>query len=280
MIGATRADTPADVAAHPPFWVVHGKSATAYLLSSVHLLPPDISWHTPAIDAAVKSASTFIFEVPSGQDDEAEATRFILAHGLLPPGQTLVSLLSPTAQMEYVEACALAGMRMEQLNNKRPWLAAVVLTVSYMNQRHLSADATPDEELLALAGATGKSLVYLDTTDEQLEFLLRYDEVSGVNGFSKMLGSFQSQPAREDALIDAWSAGDARMIEKLIDRNFAGDPEGRKLIDAHNRAWTNRLEGLLDQEGTYFVTVGVAHLVGPAGMPALLRDDGYEVEGP
>ncbi|MBV9692922.1 MAG: TraB/GumN family protein, partial [Alphaproteobacteria bacterium] len=31
---------------------------------------------------------------------------------------------------------------------------------------------------------------------------------------------------------------------------------------------------------TYFVTVGAAHLVGPLGVPKLLRDKGFRVEGP
>ena len=267
--------------AHPAFWVVYGKQGgTAYLLSSVHVLPPDTDWHDAAIDQAIKNSGTFIFEVPSGSADEAEATRFILERGRLPNGQTLQSLLSPAAQKDYAAACALAGMQTASLNDKRPWLAAVVLTVSYMNQRHLSSAMAPDMALVAYAMRYGKSIRYFDTTREQLEFLARYDDVTGLGGFSAMLGDFTSQPEREDALIGAWRDGDTNALAQHIAANFSGDPEGLKLIAAHNRVWADRLEDYLREGRTYFVTVGVAHLVGPSGLPALLRSDGYQVDGP
>ncbi len=74
----------AKVEAHPALWVVQGKSGTAYLLGSIHILPANIAWHTPQIDAAMNAADTFVFEVPT--DDTAMATMrtFIEAHGTLP----------------------------------------------------------------------------------------------------------------------------------------------------------------------------------------------------
>jgi uncharacterized protein YbaP (TraB family) len=275
-----RADDTTPAAAHPAFWTVHGKSGTAYILSSVHVLPRTIAWHTPAIDDAAKSSSTFLFEVPSGQDDEADATRFIVARGRLPEGERLSSLLSPAAQKDYAAACALAGMQTTALDDKRPWVAAVVLTVSYMYQRHLDSSDSPDSQMLSDAARSDKTIRYFDTTDEQLEFLARFDTTKGLAGFSALVGDFPSQPEREDALIRAWSAGDTATLAKLLDTSFESDPEGRKLIDARNRLWADRLEDLLEEGRTYFVTVGVAHLVGPNGLPALLRSDGYAVDGP
>jgi uncharacterized protein YbaP (TraB family) len=37
---------------------------------------------------------------------------------------------------------------------------------------------------------------------------------------------------------------------------------------------------MLGESRSFFVTVGAAHLAGPDGVPALLRADGYDVEGP
>ncbi len=274
------ANAGAQTVAHPAFWTVHGKDGTAYILSSVHVLPRSMVWRSPAIDDAAKSSGTFIFEVPAGKDDEAEATRFIVARGRLPDGQTLSSLLSPVAQKDYAAACARAGMQTSTLDDMRPWLAAVVLTVSYMYKRKFNSSAAPDNLMLGYAERTDRTVRYFDTTSQQLEFLARFDAARGLAGFSALVGDFSNQPQREDALIDAWSRGDVATLSRLIDTNFASDPDGRNLIDARNRAWADRLEGLLGADRTYFVTVGVAHLVGPTGLPALLRADGYTVDGP
>ena len=48
---------------------------------------------------------------------------------------------------------------------------------------------------------------------------------------------------------------------------------GRKLNDPE-------LEAMLKQKHIFFVTVGAGHLTGPLGVPALLRKDGYKVDGP
>jgi uncharacterized protein YbaP (TraB family) len=239
-----------------------------------------VSWRRPEIDAAAKSSGTYIFEVADGPAEVAEATQFIRERGLLPDGTTLHTLLSPLALKDYDAACALAGMKTAALDNKRPWLAAIVLTVSYMNQRNFTYLNSPDQAYLEGAQQTGKTLRYLDTTRGQLEFLARYDETMGVDGFSTMLGDFTGQPKREDALIRAWSSGDVQAMSRLIDDSFRTDPAGARIFADHNRVWAKELEELLRTNQDYFVVVGIAHLVGAAGVPSLLRADGYRVDGP
>ena len=58
-------------------------------------------------------------------------------------------------------------------------------------------------------------------------------------------------------------------------------PETKKiLLENRNKAWIPKLIAMLNERHTYFITVGAAHLVGPMGVPNLLRAAGYKVDGP
>src|SRR5260221_9114195 len=113
-----------------------------------------------------------------------------------------------------------------------------------MNQRDVTYKNTPDEIYVEGAERSAKSLVYFDTTREQLEFLARFDETMGVEGFSAMLGDFTGQPKREDTLFQAWISGDVRAMSRLIDDSFRAAPAGARIFADHNRVWTKELEEL------------------------------------
>jgi uncharacterized protein YbaP (TraB family) len=270
----------APVVVHPAYWTIHGKKGSLFILSSIHALPKDISWANADIDAAAARADTYVFEAANDKKAEDDATKFMFERGFLPPGETLQTKLSPIARKDYIAACALAGTEPKTLDNKRMWVAAVLLTVNYMNKRGLTSASTPDEFYIDAALRNEQPVRYLDTTWEQMLFLARYDETMGIDGFSTMLGDFTKQPEREDALIAAWSLGDTVKLASLIDDAFKPDPDGARLFARHNREWAMQLEDLLESDRNYFVVVGVAHLVGPQGVPSLLRADGYTVDGP
>jgi uncharacterized protein YbaP (TraB family) len=259
---------------------VHGTHNAIYILSSVHALPPNVAWRTPEIDNAARASDAFVLEVPDSQDTEDQSIRFVRRRGLLPAGETLESDLTPSARRDYFNACTLAGTSPRAMDNKKPWLAAVLLTVYYMNQRDIKYANSPDAYFASAAQRDKRELLYLDTADEQLEFLSRFDRIRGVDGFSSLVGNFAKQPAHEDELIAAWSSGDNDRMVKLISDAFASDPDGLALMTAHDRVWATKLENLLATNKTYFVVVGIAHLAGPTGVPALMRADGYSVDGP
>jgi uncharacterized protein YbaP (TraB family) len=53
-----------------------------------------------------------------------------------------------------------------------------------------------------------------------------------------------------------------------------------RLIVARNRRFAARIEQMAREGRNVFVAVGVGHLVGAQGVPALLRRDGLKVDGP
>ena len=267
--------------AHPALWTVHGPKGTVTLVASLHLLPPGTNWHTPAIDSAIQGADSFVFEVPTGTSERDEETRFIVDNGLLPHGESLSTLLDDEASRQnYQRALTLAGVDADNVDQKQPWLAEVVLTVQAMYRRNYSAGHTPEGEAHDFAVARGKDIRYLDTTRQQLEFLAGADSSRGVTQLKTVLADFPNQAAREQRFVDAWAGGDLDTSAALIAAGLRDLPDEARRLQARNRDWTRQIEAMLGENRNFFLAVGIAHLAGPRGVPALLRADGYKVDGP
>jgi uncharacterized protein YbaP (TraB family) len=266
--------------AHPAFWTIHGPKGTVYLVASLHLLPPNTQWRRPEIDAAMRGADSFVFEVPTGPSEHAEETQFIFANGLLPAGDTLSKHLDEDGKRDFRRALHLAGMEQRNLDQKQPWLAEVVLTVQSMYRRKYSAKGTPEGEAHAFATGNGRDIRYLDTTRQQLEFLQGADRSEGVEQFRTVLADFPNQPAREQRFVEAWAAGDLALSASLITAGLHDLPHEQALLNERNRDWAAQIQGMLNENRSFFIVVGMAHLVGEHGVPSLLRAAGVTIEGP
>jgi uncharacterized protein YbaP (TraB family) len=271
----------AKIAAHPALWTVHSKTATVYLFGSIHLLPANVVWHTPEIDRAMESAATFMFEAPLDEVGKAQVTQFIHEHGTLPQGTTLRSLLPPKTLVDYEHALATADLVPEQLDGERPWLAAIVLDVAYLQHMHYVVADGVDQQVFAYATAHNKPVRTFETPAQQLSLFMPKNKSLEVQEFAADLKEFQSEESTIGAMVDAWGAGDAKSVGRLMNKSLDTEPGARKLlIDNRNHNWIKILDEVLAKPGVTFVTVGTGHLVGPGGVPALLRKQGYIVDGP
>jgi uncharacterized protein len=271
----------ATIAAHPALWTVHSKTATVYLFGSIHLLPANVVWHTPQIDHAMESASTFMFEAPLDDAGKAQVAEFIREHGTLPQGTTLRSLLPPQTLADYERALSSANLVPEQLDTERPWLATIVLDVAYLQHMHYVVADGVDRQVFAYATAHNKPVRTFETPAQQLSLFMPKDKSLEVQEFAADLKEFQSEESTIGAMVDAWGAGDAKSVGRLMNKSLDTEPGARKiLIDDRNHNWIKILDEALAKPGVTFVTVGTGHLVGPGGVPALLRKQGYRVDGP
>lgn len=271
----------AKIAAHPALWTVHSKTATVYLFGSIHLLPANVIWHMPKIDRAMESASTFMFEAPLDAAGKQQVADFIHAHGSLPQGTTLRSLLPPRTLADYEHALAAADLVPEQLDGERPWLAAIMLDVAYLQRMHYVVADGVDQQVFAYATAHNKRVRTFETPAQQLSLFMPKDQKLELAEFDADLKDFETEESTIGAMIDAWGSGDAKSVGRLMNKSLDAEPGARKLlIDDRNKNWIKILDEVLAKPGVTFVTVGTGHLVGPGGVPALLRKQGYVVDGP
>ncbi|MGH6877578.1 MAG: TraB/GumN family protein [Rhizomicrobium sp.] len=268
----------AAIKAHPALWTVRSGTATAYLFGSIHLLPPNIDWHSRAIDAAVAASDIFVFEAPLGQSGEQQTVSFVRANGMLAPDTSLPSLLDARARRDYRAAILAAHVPPDSLVHLQPWLAAIVLQTHLLESLHYSPSSGVDRQLWAYATARKKQIETFETVDEQLALLMPKNPKVEMEEFDASLKEVRSDTSEIGALVDAWCDGRMGDVAKLMNEGLSATPGAMKLlIDDRNARWVNRLAGMLSEHHTYFVTVGAGHLAGPRGVPALLGARGYRV---
>ena len=125
------------------------------------------------------------------------------------------------------------------------------------------------------------TLRYFETVEQQMALVDPPDRRLALKEFAVDLHSLRGEATTLGALVDAWSDGNVKEIDRLMNRDLAKDPGVKKaLLDDRNKAWVAKIDAMLAEPHTYFITVGAGHLAGPQGVPALLRKEGDVVEGP
>ena len=277
---AATAQTPGNTP-HPALWHVKGQKGELFLFGSIHILPADLDWQKGVIANAIDRSDVFVFEIPLDESAQARLGSLIADRGQLPKGASLRAMLSPAARADLDADAALAGVSPRSVDRLRPWLAELMLVTSRMAKENASPESGVDVELEETVRRQNKELRYLETLDQQINLIVPSDPKLELVEFEVSLKEFRTEKDEFSELIRAWQTGDTKALDQLLNGEFKNEPEARKaLLDDRNRAWVPKLEAMLKEKKTFFVTVGAGHLLGRNSVPELLREDGYNVEGP
>jgi uncharacterized protein YbaP (TraB family) len=260
-------------------WRATRGQSVVYLVGSVHLLSKDYYPLSPALDKAFKECDLLVEELHLGEMAEVESQMMILMRGMLPSGQTLDKVVTP-ATFALVSARVKAlGLPIEPLTRFKPWALALTLLGLEWQAAGFDAELGLDKHFFDQAVAAGKEVQGLETIEFQIS---RFDELSMAEQ-DRMLAStlreLETEKASVTTLADAWKAGDAPTVERIVLQELRKEPAMyQRLLVERNKNWLPKIEALFDRKGRTFVVVGAAHLVGSDGLLAMLKARGYSIE--
>lgn len=267
--------------ADPSLWHVKGPKGDAWILGSIHVLPPDVHWRTPAIEAALKKSDIYAFEVSTDEASINLMRDMVMARGFLPATQTLRGMLRPEVLPDFDAAIATSGVDEKLVEHQRPWLAGLQMVLGATAKLGFDPKNGADQTLMAEAKTLGKPTRYLETMADQMAVIAPSDPQLELAEFESSLKEMKDVPGEVQPLVQAWSSGDQKKLDELVNGDMDDYPGARKaLLDDRNARWVPQIETWLTEKHTYFITVGAGHLTGPGGVPALLRKAGYKVDGP
>lgn len=260
-------------------WKISKGDQSLYLAGSVHVLRKSDYPLPQVMEDALKNSYGLVEEIDLSHFDPDEAQLMMMQMGAYPEGHTLKTDLPSTVYARVVELAREQKVDLDNLQQMRPWLASIVLLDAQFAAKGFDAASGVDIHFSYEAQAAGKPSMGLEKTSFQLGLLANLPEKDQEELLLQSLDESKQVKPETDGLIGAWHEGDTAFLEKDLKQQFDRYPDIYEAVLAQrNRDWMPRLEQLLADGKRYFVVVGALHLVGPDGLLARFKKDGYEVE--
>lgn len=287
--GSALAEAPAPAAATetkiatPAIWTIAKPGGgTITMFGSVHLLPPNLEWRTPAFEEAFAKADVVTFEMPLADATSPEFMTYVQQHMMNPSGVTLSTLLTAEEKTKVEAAAAAVGAPFAMLEPYRPWMAALQLSIGFVLKEGFDPNSGVDKKVEAEAKAAGKTIDSFETGKDQIDIFINLppeqEKAFLVIGAADMV----ENPHMLHDLVDSWATGNTAKIDEVMNSGIESMPElGKKLLEDRNARWVDKITSVyMNDTKNYLIIVGAAHLAGDKGVPTMLRAKGIEVTGP
>ena len=270
----------APAAAEPGLWVARGPHATVYLFGTIHVLPREQVWKSPAIAQALASSQELWLEV-ANPDDIGGAQALIRQTGFdqLHPLSTKLT----EADLTRVDAAAKTlGIPEGEgaLEPMRPWLVSVTLARALLAQAGYDPESGVEQTLLHDGAMRDKPVHGFETVDQQIHFFADMTPALELSVLQSMLQDYDQGAGKLDAIVDAWMHGDDAAISHLVvDEVKAPFPQlYRTIFVQRNERWADAIKTMLTGSRVSFIAVGAGHLAGQDSVQNALERRGVAVE--
>lgn len=259
-------------------WKASKGDENVYLGGTVHLLRPSDYPLPQPYETAYQDSDALYFETDiRGMNDFSIQAR-MLGELMYQDDRTLSSVLSPEVYAQLSSYAQGVGLPMQMMEKFKPGLLVTTLQLlefQKMGYTPQGVDAFFDSRAMS----DGKVVGQFETVDEQIGFLSRMGDGNENQFIELSLEDMKEIETSMDAMVASWRNGDANELSAVFvdDMKQSYPSVYKELLLDRNNNWMPQIEALFAQEGTEFVLVGAAHLVGDDGLLAQLQRRGYTV---
>ncbi len=259
-------------------WKATRDGRAVYLYGTIHIAQRAWMFPGPHVLAALRASDTVVLELdPTDPDIVARLQRAIARR---PGSPSLPADVERRLRAQILAAC----MEPSALEGLRPEMRAVTVEVMAARRMGLQPAYGIDTFVAQLGRQLKKPLRSLETPEAQAALLFSDDPRETTRSVLEILDELESGagPRILGRLADAWRHGDLDDISAYGDwcdclKTDRQRAEFARLVDARNPTMADRIVEMHAQGGAQFVAVGSLHMVGAIGLPALLRERGFDV---
>jgi len=272
--------------------IEHGDNV-AYIFGSMHAGRADWFPLNTVVEDAMRQADVFVFEYDLSMDHgSAEVMALMLEHSILSDGATLEDILPRDVHENFVEnAATFNGIDYEAVKTMQPMAIAMIAEAEIFAEIGILTEHSVDHYILRFAQANSKPIVGLNTFADEISTVSAMPldvQIALMEQFTDKPTALELGSAR--ALAEAYHANDIEKIRAMFSADFADEDDivamfmQDRMFRRRGDIFAAEIERLLretEEPTTFFVTVGLGHIIGgDAGQVLyILRDRGFDVVG-
>jgi len=250
------------------------------MLGSIHLLKKDIYPLSNVIESAFNKADALAVEADINDISRLDIQK-LMSNAFYSGDDNLEKHVTMDTFEAVKDHTGRLGLPVEFVYNQKPWFLGLTLESLELMKSGYDPEYGIDKHFLTKAMGK-KKILELESLDYQIDLLSGLNDTEQELFLLYTLKDLKILVQEVDKLVDAWKSGSAESMDSIISKSFSEDgrfrPVYEKLIYKRNRSMAQKIEGFLGTNGTYFVVVGAAHLLGDRGIIQLLREKGYNAE--
>ncbi len=261
-------------------WKIQSKTATAYILGSIHAYKSELYPLTKKMEDAFDKSDALAVE--ANVNEVNPDSMMTMINGALYKDKSMLEkhVSRETYEMTTKKLQEL-GLPLEIFQNTKPWFVAMTLTSMELQKLGLSPEYGIDNYFLKKA-ENKKRVVELESIHYQVNLLNGFSDAEQELFLVSTLKDLDLLKKEINSILKAWNTGDTKTMESFVFRSLKDDPNMlpiyEKLVFTRNKNIALTIEEYLKTNEKYFVVVGAAHLVGKDGIIEILKKKGYLVE--
>ncbi len=265
---------PQQSAPMPALWELASADGTVegWLFGTIHSLPEGTTWETELLSDTIEDADLLIVEIAALEDKAAISqvfARLARTDGLPPLSRRL-----PAADQAALRAMlAAASYSDNDFAATESWAAALMLA-----QGARGGNPANGVDRALLRRFEGRPIRELEGAAQQLGIFDTLPERDQRDLLSAVVQEGKDGSDKSAKLARIWRSGDMEQLAQENAQGLLADPELRAaLLVDRNDDWARQLAEILPAAPPAMIAVGAAHMAGPEGLPALMRQRGYTV---
>ncbi|MGB3587050.1 MAG: TraB/GumN family protein [Tunicatimonas sp.] len=255
-------------------WKISGNdfSQPSYLFGTIHLMCPDDIQITQPMRDALQNTKQVVLEIDM---DEPGIMQNMQSIAMMADGTTLNDLLTEDEYQlvgNYLQDSL--QIPIQALNAMKPLMLSTFTFLDVLNCQPGSYEM----QLVQQAKEQQKEVLGLETLEDQAQ---AFDFIPLEEQADYLVDAIQNYDETVFEIEAILAAYQSEQVEHLynITHESMQEMEGAEesLLTKRNQNWIPLMEEIAQDQPTFFA-VGAAHLGGPMGVIALLKEQGYTVE--